>query len=301
MAIEQTPPFRLDSEQRARVGDCLKKEGSPLQADQLEQFIKAIEASIAHFRAPPPEGTFRDAHNALRSLGTLAGGADPPIGQLKARLARLPPAAQAYIGRRARIVMWRLGFDLGIPAGELPERAFDRFLAWTKTPRAMQLPKPPPPLPKILAEKLGFAGTEALSLPPLITALRALSSDGGRLVEGRSRGGGRRSGPRQEHQIMGEIRGAGTTHHHGGRPTNERHQTLVMHLALDWLTAMGEPPEPGRSDGTGFGDLVYSVFQWISLPEDSAAYALRKYWEVVQALKGREPLEDFLRRHGEAS
>src|SRR5262249_40569654 len=118
MATEQETPFRLDEEQRARVGDCLKKEALSLPADCLERFIGSIEASIAHFRATPAEGSFRDAHDALRALRALADEDDPPIGQLKARLARLPAAARKYIGRRAPIVMRRLGVDLGSPAGE---------------------------------------------------------------------------------------------------------------------------------------------------------------------------------------
>jgi hypothetical protein len=71
-----------------------------------------------------------------------------------------------------------------------------------------------------------------------------------------------------------------------------------MHLAMDWSHATGSPPKPRRSDNTGFGDLVHSVFQWLNLPEGSAAYALRQYWTAVKAFKAREPLEDFLRRHG---
>jgi hypothetical protein len=296
MAAEQETLFRLDDEQRARVRDCLSREALSLPPDPLERFIGGIEASIAHFRATPPEATFRDAHDALRALRMLAHEDDPPIGQLKARLARLPPAAREYIGRRAPTVMRRLGFDLGSPAGELPEHAFDRFLRWTTTPEALHLPEP---LPKALAEKLAaLAGPEPVSLPPLVTVLRALSSDGARPVDGRSRGGGNRSGRRLEPVIMGEVRGAGTARHRGGRPTNDRHQTLVMHLATDWLNATGELPKSGRSEGTGFGELVHSVFQWLELP-DSAANALRQYWDIVKAFKAREPLEDFLRRHGE--
>ena len=100
---------------------------------------------------------------------------------------------------------------------------------------------------------------------------------------------------------MGEVRGAGTEGHRGGRPNKQRDQTLVMHLAFDWLTATGEPPKPGRSDNTGFGDLVHSVFQWLSFPEGSASHALRKYWAAVRSFEAREPLEDFLRRHSEES
>jgi len=290
---------RLDHEQRARVVDCLRGERLSLPPERLERFIGGIEASIAHFRATPSETTFRDAHDALRALRILAHEDDPPIGQLKARLARLPPAAREYIGRRAPTAMRRLGFDLGSLVGELPEHAFDRFLRWTTTPEALHLPEPPPPLPKALAEKLAaLTGPEPVSLPPLVTVLRVLSSDGARPVLGRSRGGGKRSAPRLEPTIMSEVRGAGTIRHRGGRPTNDRHQTLVMHLATDWLNATGELPKSGRSEGTGFGELVHSVFQWLELP-DSAANALRQYWGTVKAFKAREPLEDFLRRHGE--
>ena len=176
---------------------------------------------------------------------------------------------------------------------ELPERAFDRLFEWSKTPEAVQLPEPPPPLPKELAEILAIpAGSEPVSLPPRVTALRRLTSDGARPVKGRSRGSGKRSAPRLEPTIMGEVRGDGTARHRGGRPRNDRHETLVMRLALGWLNATGESPKPGRSEGTGFGELVHSVFQWLELP-DSAANALRQYWDTVKAVKAREPLEDL--------
>lgn len=302
MAIEQDTPFRLDDEQRARVKDCVSKEALSLPRDRLERFSGAIEASIAHFRAAPSDTMFRDAHDALRALHTLASEDDPPIGQLKARLTRLPPAAKESIGRRAPTVMRRFGFDLGSPVGELPEHAFDRFIRWANTPEAAQLPKPLPPLPETLAKKIaaltGAELTEPVSLPPLVTALCALTSNGARPVEGRSRGNGKRSAPRIEPMIMGEVRGVGTTRHRGGRPRNDRNQMLIMCLALDWLHATGEPPKAGRSGNTGFGDFVHSVFQWLELP-DSAANALRQYWDTVKAFKAREPFEDFLRRHGE--
>jgi hypothetical protein len=97
---------------------------------------------------------------------------------------------------------------------------------------------------------------------------------------------------------MGEVRGADAVRHRGGRPRNDSHQNLLMNLARHWLTATGEPPKPGRSDSTGFADVVHSAFQWFSLPEGSAPYALREYWAAVKAFKARKPLEDFLRRHG---
>jgi predicted DNA-binding transcriptional regulator AlpA len=123
-----------------------------------------------------------------------------------------------------------------------------------------------------------------------------MTAEGGRIVRGRSREGGKRSGRRLEPVIMSEVRGAGTARHRGGRPTSEQHQLLVMHLAVDWLGATSEPPERGHSDGTGFGDLVHSVFQWLRQPDGSAIYALRRYWAVAGAFRTRELLADFLRR-----
>jgi hypothetical protein len=277
MPDEPDAPFRLDDEQRARVTDCLGKEALSVPSDRLEQFAGDIEASIAQFHATPSETTFRDARDAVRTLWMLAHEDDPPIGQLRVRLARLPHTARERMGRRASMVMRRLGFDLGGPANELPERAFDRFLEWTKTPEAMRLPRPSPRLQEELPEKLAiFAGPRPVSLAPLVIALRALTSQGSRPVEGRSRGGGKRSASRMEPRIMGEMR------HRGGRPANECHQSLVMHLATDWLTATCAPPKPGRSDNSGFGDLVHSVFQWLGLPDDSATYALRQFWDAVR-------------------
>jgi hypothetical protein len=90
VATDQAPHYRLNGEQRAQVRDCLRKAGLPLTRDRLEQFISGIEISIAHFRAIPPEATFRDAHDALRDLWELSRNGDPSIGQLRARLKTFP-------------------------------------------------------------------------------------------------------------------------------------------------------------------------------------------------------------------
>jgi hypothetical protein len=72
-----------------------------------------------------------------------------------------------------------------------------------------------------------------------------------------------------------------------------------MFLAMDWRGATGEEPKPGRSDHSGFGELVHSVFQWLGLPGGRAAHSLRHYWADAKERKARPSLEDFLRRHGE--
>src|SRR5271156_6054441 len=53
---------------------------------------------------------------------------------------------------------------------------------------------------------------------------------------------------------------------------------LVMHLAIDWTIVSGAKLSPGRSDRTGFGDIVHSVFQW--LDEAAPDQALRRYWQA---------------------
>ena len=106
-------------------------------------------------------------------------------------------------------------------------------------------------------------------------------------------------GLRLEPTIMGEVRGAGARHDQGGRPRNAKHPDLIMHLATDWISATGEAPKSGRSDYTGFGELVHSIFQWLDLPEGSAVHSLRQYWADAKERKKRPNLENFLKRQGE--
>jgi hypothetical protein len=135
---------------------------------------------------------------------------DPPIGQLRVRLRNLPNQAIEQLGRRARVVIRRLfaGETIGDEPFDPPDRLGARFLEWAANADGQKL----------------------------VAALQVMTAEGGRIVRGRSCGGGKRSGLRVEPVIMGEVRGAGTARHHGGRPANERHQTLVVHLAIDGLT-----------------------------------------------------------------
>jgi hypothetical protein len=219
--------------------------------DRIKRLISDIESSIAHFLSTAPEGTFRDAHDALRRLWELSHEDDPPVRVIRARIAALPKQAVEYVDRRAPIVVSRLFRD---------ESPVTRFLEWAARANPSKL----------------------------IRATQVLAAEGGRIVEGRSRGVGKRSSPRLEPWIMGEVRGAGAARHRGGRPEHPHHQELVIHLALDWLRATYETPKPGRSGNCGFGDLVHSVFQWLDLP-GSATYALRQYWAEVNRMKAREP------------
>jgi len=262
MATNHSVDYRLNDEERARVQDCLTKDGVSLPRDRFERLVHGLEGSIQHFLTAVPEGNFRDSHNALRDLWQLSHQNDPPVGVIRARIQ------------------------------SLPEKALERLeLRWPRVMAALFPAKGPTPR---FQTRAASADREML-----IAATRALSAEGERIVPGRSRGAGKRSAPRLEPFIMGETRGAGTRHHHGGRPKDESYQSLIMRLALDWLSATGEPPKSGRSDHTGFGDLCHCVFQWLNLPEGSATHALRQYWTTVKKYKALEPLKDFLRRHGE--
>jgi hypothetical protein len=262
------PDGRLDEFGRTLVEDCLDKEGLSLRPACFSQFVRNIEASIAAFRAAAPEEAvragqgarrrkpFRDAHNALRKLWIMSHDDDPPIGELRGLIKRLPRAAVEYLDWRAPNVISR----------RLPhEPQVARFQDWA-----------------------ACADQENL-----IIATRVLSGEGAQNIKGRSRGGGKRSRPQVEPIVMGEVRGAGAKSHRGGRPINEGDQTLVMHLALDWLHATGAAPTPNRSDNAGFGKLVHTVFQWLERPDQSAAYALRRYWAEVEKGKPQKPLDNL--------
>jgi hypothetical protein len=255
MATDQAGHYRLDDEQRARVRDCLAKVQTSLTRGCSERFVTDIEASIDHFRSAPREDRFREASNALRALWKRCHLDKPPVQVLREELRELPERAIEYMGRRARSVIPQLfpGETIDEDIFDLPDRLAARLLAWAAA-----------------ADDQKF-----------VEALRVLSFEGAHPVPGRSRGGGKRSHARFEPVIMGEARGAGARDHTGGRPTEDARHKLVMHLAWAWQTATNQAPEAGRSDSTGFGDLVHSIFQWLDVSVDTseaATYALRRYW-----------------------
>jgi hypothetical protein len=167
--------------------------------------------------------------------------------------------------------------------------------------------------PNVFAARF-LAWAESAPDDKLVRALTTLSTEGRQWVRGRSRGGGKRSAPRFEPLIMGIVRGSPEGNSLAGRPSEDARQALVMHLAIDWSGATGQMPEAGRSDRTGFGSLVHSVFEWVYVPKaapqveideaidmavGAASYCLRRFWEEVEQGRKRSSQEDFLRRHGE--
>lgn len=247
--------FTLEDEHRARVRDCLVKDGLRPSEDDEHQLCADIAASIGAFLAERnAESTPRENHDALRALYVLAHEDDCPVGQLRARLGTLPKEALDYVSSRAVHLIPRLFPDETLAGG---------FLAWAAT-----------------------ADREKL-----VEAVRVLGAEGGRLVAGRKRGPGKRSRPKLEPSIMGHVRGVGDSEAKSGRPGKAAQDKLVMHLALDWLRATGREPPRGRSDRTGFGDLVHSVFGWLG--ENGADQALRRYWAEVKRTRIR-PVDNGL-------
>lgn len=240
--------FRLDVEQRNWAINCLRKSG--IEASAERELCQLIEGSVTQFLAARAHsiGTDREAHDALRELWLLAHEIDPPVGQLRALVSKLPEKALSYINSRAVHLIPRL----------FPGQSAGRsFQAWARDAEG----------------------------PDLVEAIRILSATGGQIVMGRSRGGGKRSRRKLEPMIAGQVRGTGDTAPKGGRPGHAEQDALVRNLAIDWYRATGQRPEAGRSDHTGFGDLVHSIFDWVGEP--GAVQALRRYWAAVSNVKTR--------------
>jgi len=259
------PAYRLDEQQRDELRDCLKAAGLDLQGADFEGFVGDVEWSMAVFRQRKPTGGFRQAHDALRAIWRLAHEDDPRPALLRQRIRALPIQAIEYVNGRTAHVIPRLFSG---------DTADDGFLAWAE---------------KADGDKL-------------VSASRVITAEGARLVQGRTQGKGRRSRPRLEPVIFGEIRGSGAKkqkgerpkdeHRKGGRPTEDLRLELVMHLAIDWLQSIGKMPKAGRNSKAGFGDLVHRIFDWLEIDDadsagSAATYALRRYWATVKSTRAR--------------
>lgn len=242
METDQSAQVRLDGEQRAQVLDCLAKESITLSRERFDRLIREIERTMTDYQNARPNGTEREADDALADLWQLSHEDDPSPALLRMRVQALPKAAADYVDRRFRIVFKSLF------SAEAPESQFQQ---WAAT-----------------AER-----------ESLIVMTQLLSAQGAQWVEGRSRGGGKRSIPRLE-----PLRRRSGAERKGGRPDKGDLQDLIMQLHVDWLHATEAQPKPGgRGDHTGFGDLVHRVFQWLGIPDGSATNALRQYWAERRA------------------
>ena len=236
--------------------------------------------------------TFRQIHNRLRKLWTIAHEDDPSIGLIRAEISKLPDAVIRHIEHRApRIVSLLSG----------AERLREVVMAGRKTIKVQDIQT------RSWAANGGFrAWAQYAKASLLVPATSVLTAEGGRMVAGRIRGGDSRSKPHVEPVILGVTRGAEDEKPKGGRPLADPAQNLVQNLALDWLLTTGSSPKSGRSDRQDFGELVYAVFSWAANPDNSsqnaasahAEYALRTYWERYRKAKalGEERKRSQLKR-----
>jgi hypothetical protein len=293
--------YRIDDEQRSHirdcVHDCLTKESIALSRDDFDRLICDIEDSINRLLIDDgAKATFRQNHDKLSALWKRCRLSKPPVRVLREELKKFPGEAIQHLARRARVVIPQIcsGDTLG-------DCVFD----------------PPNRLAALLLEWAAVADDEKL-----VRVLRVLTNEGGRIISGQSRGGGKRSRVKFGPMLLGEIRGVGSRDHRGGPPIKRADHELVQQLALAWSYNTGHLPKLGRGDHhTGFGDLVHSIFQLLEgigegdelqgevlneliideaaprqrMKRATADYALRRYSETLEKRKQRAaPIADPL-------
>lgn len=234
------------------VRTALRQAGYSLRTAAIEAFVRDLEASVAAYQAHASEETSaRKAHDALKRIWKLINDPDPAIGVLRTRVQSLPAPAKRWLLQRGTTLWERL------VGGEFSGPVFE---AWIQSADATEL----------------------------VRVLQSLVSEGGMMLDGRSDRQPKRG---FEPMIMGVIRGTGEGLSEGGRPSPSARDELVMHLAIDWLQATGEPPLRGRSDKEGFSGLVYMIFDLLEIKSirksnsadenNGAEQALRRYWASV--------------------
>jgi hypothetical protein len=250
----------LGEEERAFISRVLRQASIKPTKEILGRLIDAVQGSMAAFRQAASQGTRREHHDALRAVVRMAEEADPPVGMIRARIAKLAVVDVADAEERARRLWPRVFPGKRLESG---------LVAWSETAPEAEL----------------------------LDAVRTFSSDGGVVVQGRARAGGKHSKSRLEPIILGRARGAASPSRAKaepstgrrenqppspgiGRPRAEAADKLVMHLAVYWRLVTGLAPQPGRSDQTPFGALVHHVFGWLGL--ETAEQSLRRYWDDVQ-------------------
>jgi hypothetical protein len=244
----------LDEEQQDRVDRCLQKAHLAATTTTSRNLIRQIEQAMSSFLADRRDYamTDRELDDHSRGLWHLANESEPSIGQIRARIESEPDQVTRQYDELALREIPKLYGSTGMPANEEQALRNGGFKAWA-----------------------AIAGGEVL----IRAILTLLPGSGVVAVLGRSRGAGKRSRQHLEPYINRFARGADGPKPSGGRRSYLDFEFLLIgRLATAWECATGQFPPPGRSDETGFGDLVHSVFQWLGM-EGQAEYALRQYWK----------------------
>ena len=163
----------LGEEERAILRGVLRQAGIKPTKEIVGRLIGSVQANMAAFRQAASQITRRERHDALRELLHMVEEEDPPVAVIRKRIAELPAFDIAEAEERAHR-LWSRVFR-----GESLECGLS-FVAWSQTASVAQLQE----------------------------AVRTFFSDGGTVVRGRVRPGGKRSKSRLEPHILGHARGA---------------------------------------------------------------------------------------------
>jgi len=165
------PDSKFSSEHRLWLCKVLGCALPKVGADETERFVASVLLSLSAWRhVASLDGTGRDAADALRGLWLLAAAEDPPIRQIRNRVAKLPSVALASVERRAQS-LWPVLFGESLPASGI--------VGWSKDAEASVL----------------------------VRGLRAVTAFGATLKPGRQRANGRRSRAHMEPDVLMVMRG----------------------------------------------------------------------------------------------
>jgi hypothetical protein len=259
---------RLDEEQRDRLRRCLHRAVPRIPEAEFERFVLRVRRAMSAFLTDKQRMyvmTDREVHDTIRDLWNLATDPDPSIGRIRARIREFPEQVMRRLDYRVQEVIPKL-YDHGIS----PSRVIGKR---TAMPRADAAALRKGGFRMWAARADDRVLIKAIMVPAPVT--------GAVIVPGRSRGKGKRSGPRIEPFIDGIARGKVDQMRRGGRPSDVDFKiSLIGSLAHAWERTTGTFPSPGRSDRSPFGELVHCVFQWQGI-EKGIEHALRWFWKDV--------------------
>jgi hypothetical protein len=163
--------FEFSSEHRIWLCEVLGCALPKVGLEETERFVASVLISITAWRdLASLDGISRDAADALRGLWLLAAAEDPPVGQIRNRVAKLPSLALVNVERRARF-LWPVLFGEPLPASGI--------VGWSKNAEASAL----------------------------VSGLRAVIALGATLKLGRQRANGQRSRAHIEPDVLMVLRG----------------------------------------------------------------------------------------------
>jgi hypothetical protein len=257
--------WQLDDEEREWIGNLLRKEGVAIAPPARTKLVSSIEKAINDSLGPSGTSrlTVRDKRDRLRRLLSRAREGPAAAASLRKSLERLPAEIASWIQFRADLTIPKLDPLAnrpvrcpGVPKDSGSVRSLENW-CWTPGTDFLEW-------------------TRRASDEMVITAVRAIISEGWEPVPGRLRPDAKQSRPHVEPKVLGVV-ASGSASDVGGRPSRAADRLLFIgNLDQAWTIATGKEPEPSRSGVSAFGDLVHQVYSWMK--KRGAQNGLRDYW-----------------------